>query len=183
MGQWLDILWPLATAVTQSKVLGKLLDDGAGLHIAKQWLAGVSYIDILDEANEREYKILAGSQERNITISNVLDICDSALSYNIMLVVGAVADLMESREELTSQAEQVRMLQRSLKLGLSSNAEHWFYSKGLADRAICKHLSDTVMTRGDEARIGDGFFENNKHYIEPFLAEYPTVFFDSVYSR
>jgi POLQ-like helicase len=181
--QCINIIWPLATAVTQSKVLDKLLDEGAGLHIAKQWLAGVSYIDILNEANEREYKILAGSQERNIIISHILDICDSALSYDIMLVVGAVADLMESRDELISQAEQVRILQRSLKLGLSSSVEHWLYSKGLADRAICKNLNEIIVLMGDEAGIGDKFFDNHRHYIEPFLAEYPTVFSDSIYSR
>jgi hypothetical protein len=59
----------------------------------------------------REFKI------RDLTIDNVLDICDGALGCEIMLVIGAIADLMESLNNLVEQAEIVRTLQRSLKLG------------------------------------------------------------------
>ncbi|WP_372880279.1 DEAD/DEAH box helicase [Psychromonas sp.] len=61
MTQWLNILWPLVTTVIQNKILDKLMGEGAGGFIAQQWLAGKSYIDILNQVNERQYKLVAGS--------------------------------------------------------------------------------------------------------------------------
>jgi POLQ-like helicase len=180
--QWLDILWLLATDVAQSKVLGKLIGEGAGIYIAKQWFAGMSYINILNQVNEHGYKFAAGRQKRNINIDNVLDICDGALSYDIMLVIGAVADLMESRTQLDVHADQVRNLQRSLKLGLSSHVEHWLYSKGLADRVVCSHLNELIVFMGDDDNIGESFFEDHRDYIEPALAKFPSIFIKVIYS-
>ncbi|MDF1690613.1 MAG: DEAD/DEAH box helicase [Cycloclasticus sp.] len=179
--QWLSILWPLVTDVAQNKVLDKLIGEGAGIYLAQQWLVGKSYIDILNQLNEREYKFAAGSQQRHIKIDNVVDICDNALSYDVMLVIGAVADLMENREGLNVKAEQIRNLQRSMKLGLSSGSEHWLYSKGLSDRVVCTHLSDLIELKGDGNSVGSSFFEEHRGYIEPALARFPSVFMKAVY--
>jgi POLQ-like helicase len=179
--QWLDILWPLVRDIVQNKKLDKLVGENADIFIAKQWINGQSYVDILKEANERGYKFTAGTQERVLNIDNILDICDGALGYDVMLVIGAIADLMENLQNLVEQAEIVRSLQRSMKLGLSMNVEHWLYSKGLADRIVCSHLNNLIVENGDENNIGDGFFELAKAYIEPALGEFPSIFKKTVY--
>jgi hypothetical protein len=179
--QWLDLLWPLIRDIVQNKKLDKLVGENADIFIAKQWINGQSYIDILKEANEQEYKFTAGTQERVLNIDNILDICDGALGYDVMLVIGAIADLMENLQNLVEQAEIVRSLQRSMKLGLSMNVEHWLYSKGLADRIVCSHLNNLIVENGDENNIGDGFFELAKVYIEPALGEFPSIFKKTVY--
>jgi POLQ-like helicase len=180
--QWLDFLWPLATDVVQNENLGKLIGEGAGISIAQLWIAGKSYIEILGEVNERGFEYMAGSQQRNITIDNVLDLCDSALGYEVMLVIGAVADLMESWDHLSEHAECIRSLQRSLKIGLTSDLEHWLFSKGLADREVCKHLSILIRLMGHENAIGEEFFENHRVYIEPALDQFPSVFLNTMYT-
>ncbi len=98
-----------------------------------------------------------------------------------MLVIGAVADLLESREVLNIYAEKIRTLQRSLKLGLSSNLEHWLYSRGLSDREVCRHLSNLIVSKGDEGNISESFFEDHRDYIEPELKKFPSVFWKAIY--
>ncbi|WP_166422487.1 DEAD/DEAH box helicase [Paraglaciecola sp. 20A4] len=177
----LDVLWPLATDVAQNKVLHKLVGENAGIYIAKQWLAGDSYIDILNQANEREYQFIAGSQQRALTIDNILNVCDSALGYDVMLVIGAIADLMESQERLKAHSEQVRNLQRSLKLGLKSDVEHLLYAKGLSDRYVCRYIGNLIMLTGGDKTIGESFFEDARAYLEPALQQFPSVFAKTIY--
>lgn len=179
--QWLDILWSLARDIVQNKKLDKLVGENADIFIAKQWINGQSYIDILKKANKRGYKFTAGTQERFLNIDNILDICDGALGYDVMLVIGAIADLMENLQNLVEQSEIVRSLQRSMKLGLSTNVEHWLYSKGLADRMLCSHIDNLIVYNGDENNIGDGFFEHARAYIEPALDHFPSIFKKTVY--
>jgi len=179
--QWLDILWPLVRDIVQNKKLVKLVGENADIFIAKQWINGQSYIDILKLANERGYKFTAGAQERVLNIDNILDICDGALGYDVMLIIGAIADLIENLQNLDEQADVVRSLQRSLKLGLSTSVEHWLYSKGLADRVVCSYLNDKVEWMGDEEKIGDAFFDECRGYIEPALDQFPSIFKQAVY--
>ena len=179
--QWLRFLWNIVTDVAKNKVLSNLEGEGSGIYFAEQWLAGKSYIDILNQVNALKYKYRAGNQLRDIKIDHVLNICDSSLSYDLMLVIGAIADLMESRECLQLHAEQVRNLQLSMKLGLSSNVEHWLYSKGLADREICKHLGIFIVSMGYEGVLKDSFFEEHRDDLEPELKKFPSVFWESVY--
>ena len=182
LNQLLETIWPLVTDVADNKVLKKLINEGAALSIAKQWLSGNSYIDILNSATELNLKFQAGSQERTFKMHNVLDVCDGALSYDIMLVVGAIADLMDGRPQQEDISEQVRHLQRSLKLGLSSDVEHWLYSEGLVDREVCKELAMLISVMGDDDSIGDGFFDGHRNYLEPALSQFPSVFSGAVYS-
>jgi POLQ-like helicase len=179
--QLLDVLWPLATDVAQNKVLNKLVGENAGIYIAKRWLAGDSYIDILNQANELEYQFIAGSQQRTLTIDNILNVCDSALGYDVMLVIGAIADLMESQERLKAHSEQVRNLQRSLKLGLKSDVEHLLYAKGLSDRYVCRYIGNFIMLTGGDKTIGESFFEDARAYLEPALQQFPSVFAKTIY--
>lgn len=179
--QWLDLLWPLVCDIVQNKKLDKLVGENANIFIAKQWINGRSYIDILKVTNEQGYKFTFGTKERDLNIDNILDICDGALGYDVMLVIGAIADLMENLQNLVEQAEIVRSLQRSMKLGLSTNIEHWLYSQGLADRAVCSLISNLIVVNSDENNIGDGFFERARAYIEPALVEFPSIFKKTVY--
>ncbi len=181
--QWLDILWPLVIDIIQNIKLSKLIGESADINIARQWISGKSYIGILNRAKELGYKFLAGSQQRELTIENILDICDASLGYDLMLVIGAVADLIEGHEIVSKHADIIRKLQRSLKLGLPTNIEHWLYSEGLTDRAICSDLKNQLIESGyDINKFNHSLFEDMRHIIEPTLDNYPSNFFNSVYA-
>jgi replicative superfamily II helicase len=178
---WLEILWPLSIKILDSESLDKLVGEDAGIFIAKKWISGKSYVGILDLATEKGYQFIYRNKATQLKVENILDVCDGALGYDLMLIVGAIADLMESIFSFGEQADEVRMLQRSLKLGLSSSLEHWLFAQGLSDRVICKDLAEWIVLLGDEKDIGDSFFLNHKDYLGSILDGYPTVFSRAVY--
>lgn len=178
----LESLWTLLKELLANNSLGKIIGDGFDLIIAKLWCSGTSYFEILKQANQANVKFKAGSQERKITIENIIEICDSSLGYDAMLIAGACADLTETIFGNAELAAKIRQLQMSLKIGLDDMFDIWLYSHGLSDRAIAKDISQ-VIQRIDIPLIelDSSVFRNYKGPISSKLSQYPSVFYNSIY--
>ncbi len=178
----LEIVWPVIEELGMDNNLGKLLGEGAGLYIARLWCAGTSYQKILSESDKSSFKFKAGKQQRKLKMENIIDICDSCLGYDAMLIVGACADLLENMFSVPDIAELFRRLQASLRVGLGDELEKWLYSKGLADRVIARDISDVIRSAEQPiAYLDESVFEEFKDRITNRLNHYPSVFYDAVY--
>ncbi len=178
----LESLWPVIESLGFNSSLGKLIGENAPLFVAKQWCSGVSYNEILLQANRDDFKFRAGSQQRKIKIENITDICDGALGYGAMLIVGACADLIESLFGNQSLADSVRDLQLSLRVGLSDDLAKELYAIGLSDRAVASMISDSIAKSGVEVtENGKRLAVAHRAIIEPELSKFPTVFSNSLY--
>lgn len=162
--------------------LGKLIGENAPLLVAKQWCSGVSYNEILLKAKRENFKFRAGSRQWNLKIENITDICDDALGYEVMLIVGACADLIESLFVNQPLADSLRDLQLSLRIGLSDHIAKELYAIGLADRAVASIVSDSIVKSGAEVtEYGKRLAVAHRAIIEPELHKLPTVFSNSLY--
>ncbi|EKK7176082.1 DEAD/DEAH box helicase [Vibrio alginolyticus] len=180
----LEWLWPVIESLGLNNSLGKLIGENAPLFVAKQWCSGVSYSEILQQANTDGFKFRAGSQQRNLKIENITNICDGALGYEAMLIVGACADLIESLFGNPLLADSVRDLQLSLRVGLADHIAKELYAIGLADRAVASIVSDRLVKSGAEvSEFGKRLAEVHRGVIEPELQKFPSVFFESVYGN
>jgi len=178
----LESLWPVIENLGLNNSLGKLIGENAPLFVAKQWCSGVSYNEILLQANRDDFKFRASSQQRNLKIENITDICDSALGYETMLIVGACADLIESLFGNQLLADSVHDLQLSLRIGLSDHVAKELYAIGLADRAVASIVSDSIVKSGAEVtEYGRRLAVVHRAIIEPELHKLPTVFTNSLY--
>jgi POLQ-like helicase len=178
----LDIIWPVLMMLASDNNLKKLIGEDAGLFIARLWCSGISYYEILSQVKLKGIKFKAGQQVREITIENILEICDSSLSYDAMLVVGACADLLPPTDELANLENLIRHLQASIKIGLQGNLDVWLYSHGLADRVVAAEIADVIVRNSPEILPTDiSIFTKLKHVIEPKLSMYPSVFSNSIY--
>ena len=178
----LELLWPVIENLGMNNSLGKLIGENASLLVAKQWCSGISYNEILLQANRDDFKFRAGSQQRKIKIENITDICDGALGYQAMLIVGACADLIESIFGNQSLSDSVRQLQLSLRIGLTDNIAKELYAIGLADRAIASIISDSITKSGVEVNeYGKKLVTTYRQVIEPELHKFPSVFFNALY--
>lgn len=179
----LESLWPVIENLGMNNSLGKLIGENAPLLVAKQWCSGVSYNEILLQANRDDFKFRAGSQQRKLKIENITDICDGALGYEAMLIVGACADLIESLFGNQLLADSVHNLQLSLRIGLSDQLAKELYAIGLADRAVASMVSDRLVKSGaDVSEFGKRLAEVHRGVIEPELNNFPSVFRESIYS-
>ncbi|EGR0083342.1 TPA: DEAD/DEAH box helicase [Vibrio vulnificus] len=178
----LEFLWPVLEHIGMDNSLGKLIGEGAGLSIAKQWCSGVSYNEILLQANRDGFKYRAGSQQRNLKIENISDICDNSLGYEAMLIVGACADLLENLLGNPPLTEPVRQLQMSLRIGLSDSLATELYALGLADRVVAADIS-AILTDSGENLTGHTkeVVIAHRQIIEQQLRKHPSVFFEALY--
>ncbi|MEM6250995.1 DEAD/DEAH box helicase [Shewanella vaxholmensis] len=180
----LESLWPVIDNLSMNNSLGKLIGENAPLLVAKQWCSGVSYNEILLQTKRADFKFRAGSQQRSLKIENITDICDGALGYDAMLIVGACADLIESLFGKPLLADSIRDLQLALRIGLSDNIAKELYAIGLADRAVALAVSDCIAKSGKEvSEYGKSLAVTHREAIEPELHKFPSVFFNSLYGN
>lgn len=179
----LDAIWPVIESLSSDNALTKIIGDGAGIFIAKLWCSGSSYNFILINAKNKGFKFRAGKQERELTLENIIDICDSSLGYDAMLIVGACADLLALLTESEKLERLIRQLQASIKVGMPSDLEVWLYSNGLADRIVAAEVKNEIERNSLATPLpSTAIFTQYKHVIEPVLSKYPSVF-SAVISR
>lgn len=180
----LELLWPMIASLGMNNSLGKLIGENAPLFFAKQWCSGVSYNEILLQANRKNFRFRAGSQQRKLKLENIIDICDSALGYDVMLIVGACADIIESLFGMQSLADSVREVQLALRIGLADDIAKELYAIGLADRAVALAVSDRITKSEREiSEHGMRLAMTHRDVIEPELHKFPSVFLNSLYGE
>nr|WP_237476278.1 DEAD/DEAH box helicase [Vibrio eleionomae] len=179
----LSLFWPLIAYLGTNNSLGKLIGEDAGRSVAIWWCSGDSYNNILLNAKRDGFKFRAGKQQRTLKIENIIDICDSSLGYDVMLVVGACADLLENLLGNPPVAELVKQLQTSLKIGLCDSLAVDLYANGLADRVVAKNISELLVLNGINSNIPTKIMlRDNQNLIQQRLSEFPSVFTHSVFA-
>ncbi len=173
----LVLLWPLIIQLNGNKAFLKIKPENTLLEFAKNWIAGKSYQMLLNYLQQSEAFYQARSQQRAIKMDHVIDLADGALSFDSMLIMGAIADIAEGKGLNESVLESIRMLQTRLKLGLSSSLEVWLYSKGYVDREVCKMLALTLQLEGVPAEGFDyNILDNYSQSVGSVLSTLPGYF-------
>ncbi|MGJ3501741.1 ski2-like helicase (plasmid) [Piscirickettsia salmonis] len=173
----LVICWALVSQLNNNKMFLKIKPEDVILEFAKLWISGSSYADLYDHLVQAGAYYQAGSQQRAIKMDHVVDLADGAFSFDIMLYVGAIADVAEGKGLGDDVLELLRVLQTRLKLGLSNNLEAWLYSRGYVDREICKKLA--IALHGEDVDFDAfdfGILDTHKQLVSSCLADFPTYF-------
>lgn len=172
----LEVCWTLITNFSTSKILRNIIPDQLSFNLAKQWISGESYFNILKQAKDSGGKCKAGSQLRSITQDHIVDHCE-ALAFDGMLIIGGMADIIEGRELSENLLSITRALQNRLKFGLAKEFDIWLYGKGYSDREVCKTISRAFAPiRLSENVIDYGILKDNKEFLAATLAALPSVY-------
>lgn len=173
----LRIFWPLIFRLNKNKIMSKIQPVNVLQDFSQGWISGSSYCELYTLLIERKAHYQANTQRRRIKMDHVIDLADSALSFDAMLFVGALADVLEGREFADDVVNRVRILQTRLKLGLSSSLELWLYSKGFVDREVCKMLASALVANGiAEEGFDFKILEQNAQVVDSMLLELPSYF-------
>jgi len=172
----LNIIWPIVKKFAVAKIISNIRPETQAVEIAKRWCNGESYYSLLIYAKNNNIKIKNNTKLRSVTQEHIVDFC-SALSYDGMLLVGGLADIVEGKsinEEILSNA---RILQNQLKLGLSDEFHVWLHGQGYADREVAKYIGENL----GKVLVGKNIIDykilkDNKILLEKALASLPTVF-------
>lgn len=172
----LEVCWPIIMFFSKKKILSNITPQESAVNIASQWCSEKSYAEIFTYAKANKLSVKAQSLNHKITQEHIVDFC-SALSYDGMLIVGAIGDIVEGKSMNETILSHARQLQNQLKLGLSDDFNTWIYSQGFADREVCKYINHQFESVRDNKNIIDyKILKNNKQLLNDALSKLPSVF-------
>lgn len=177
MNELLQCCWPLIKEMALRNIVNRIYPENSVLSMANGWIDGKSYrelhsIFLLSKAYSQ-----APKRKMPIKISTVVDLADGAMAYDSMLIVGALADIVDGSFNNDELAAELRSLQLSLKLGLKSNFEKWLYSEGFTDREICKKIAEVFALNGADLNDVDyQILKKNPDLLQRVLIDFPSYF-------
>lgn len=172
-----NLCWSLLLNMAKSEIISKLQPPEIMKACGRAWITGASYNDILNIFLAGKAVVKTAKRSTKVSMLNVVDFADSGLAYDSMLIVGAIADIVEATFDNEELTKKIRSLQASLRIGLSSEFQMLAYAKGYADRELCKAIEAYYEDNGGVPNNFDaGFFRRDRLFLNDMLKEYPTYF-------
>ncbi|MCQ6275873.1 DEAD/DEAH box helicase [Bacillus sp. V3B] len=176
----LDVLWPLLSANINNSIFNKCEKPEVLRDIALGWINGKSYFELLNILKEKDIRISTKKQRRVFKIDHVVEICESAFSYEGMLLIGAVAELTGSLIGIQNEniVDNLKILQKRLKYGLPDSLSVMTYELGFADRIISLDLCLVLKQSGVPKSKGilKKMIKSKEREIREKLSQYPSYF-------
>lgn len=174
---WLGIVWPLLSTQIDDKFFGRIEPPELPQELARGWLRGASYGDLVTLAEERKGTKPWGQTRRRLTEADVIDFLESTLGFDSSLVLAAVAQLLFGECGLgDDDAAVLTLFQKSLKYGLPDWLSISCVERGFADRVVALGLRDVLIQAGYEGVYIGQALKSYGDTIAAFLKSYPTYF-------
>jgi POLQ-like helicase len=138
----LEVCWPILKSYISNTTFRRCSSDEALKNVVKAWMAGRSFEALLAILLDAKARIVDGRGERVPSVEHVVDICESGLSHDGPLIVGAISEVLKILlgDSYTWEANLVRF-QRKLRYGLPSQTTINYFEMGFADRVIAQELA------------------------------------------
>lgn len=144
--QLLEIVWPLFSRVSGSKLVSIASPKDTLKNVALGWMNGVTY-GVLIELGRNATRPW-GDKRRAITKSSIMSFIDGAISYELVLVIGAIRIFSASTAADSKLNGALELLQKRLKYGLPDSLSISIYESGYADRAIALTMAEFLKSKG-----------------------------------
>ncbi|MBP9708282.1 MAG: DEAD/DEAH box helicase [Oligoflexales bacterium] len=170
-------LWEVILRFLPDSKIQKLTKRKASLEIVKMWVNGDSFAEIHAYLVQIDCKYKSGSQHRKLNVQFVVDICEGDISFEAMLIVGALIELVEADDDLsdTLVPNALKGIQKSLRYGLLSGDEVKLYEMGYADRVVAQSVYQ-IFSFQNKTVSKNSIREHNEE-IKDVLRNYPSYFF------
>jgi POLQ-like helicase len=173
-------LWPLISEGIENNTFQKIDKPEELIGVALSWIAGMPFGAILDELRQKSVKILWGTKKKELTIEQVVDICEGAFGYDGSLRIGAIADLLASQDpdddERQALMRRLGELHKRFKYGLPQTSAVVLYECGFADRVVAQHLSTVVGSASVTRSQAISILKEQQQLAERILEKYPQYF-------
>jgi len=176
--EWLQVIWPLFTAVVDDKLLTGMEPAGMSMQLAQGWLRGDSYRQLIDIANGAgASKPWGENGRRQLTDADVLQFLEGCLGFDCPLVAAAVGQFLFATTGLNGEeAAALNEFQKSLAYGLPSKLSVSTYESGLADRHIAQEVAIDIWLAGYEGTHFRAALTEYREVVANTLSAYPSYF-------
>ena len=175
----LEVVIPILQKYEKKKKLSKL-DISVAVELGKYWIRGISYLKILEIFQEKGYTILKRTKQGDITVDEIVDICNTCFGYNSTLIMNVLSSQIRIKND--KLADSIDLLGSKLKYGLPTKERIYLYEMGFNDRNIVSELSDDILgsvESKEEVRLR---VKENRDVIKKILEKYPS-YYTEVLSR
>jgi hypothetical protein len=176
--EWLQAVWPLFNAVVDDKLLTGMEPAGISMQLARQWMRGDSYQQLIAVAMDAEAsKSWGENTRRKLTDADVLQFLEGCLGFDCPLVVAAVGQFLFERTGLNGEESgALNEFQKSLAYGLPSKLSVSAYESGLADRHIAQDVAMDIWLAGYEGKYFRAALTEHRGVVANTLSAYPSYF-------
>jgi hypothetical protein len=173
----LDAVWDILTVQLENKFANSTLPKGLPKVIARKWLGGSSYRDILDYVAEVKGTKPWGQRRQRLSESDVIGFCEGGLGFDYPLGVAAISQFLFNPEQLQAEeSEAFRLFQKALKYGLPSALAVSTYEFGISDRMMASEIAQDLSDAGYQADHFSGSLADHRQLIDQYLGGYPSYF-------
>ncbi|WP_171263484.1 DEAD/DEAH box helicase [Acinetobacter silvestris] len=175
---WLTMIWNILLQQIDDPFLHLAIPNHFPINLAKKWIDGESYEELINFSIAKSAKKPYGSKYRKVKEDDIYNFCENTLGFHGSLIISAVG-LFLFGDNFTSDNEQALSLllfQKSLKYGLPDLQSISCYEFGFSDRFLAQELCDKLLFEGF---FEDEFYKATQIYsdtIKKVLLSYPSYF-------
>ena len=175
--QWLLSLWDLYAEGTSSSFVRSAEPATALRSIAVGWVAGLSYSELVATALEFGLTKPHGARRIRVSPEDIFTFCDQALSFEMSLLVAAVALALGEDDP----ASPLSAFQKCLKYGLPSGLSVTTYESGIADRYLAQRVAQQLLDAGfSGSSFEEAWSSPLREVVLSVLQSAPSWFSDAV---
>ncbi len=177
-GDLLSTIWPLFPWAINSSVFDRITPQEPLTELALGWIQGRPLHELHSTLIEAGVKLRYGQTRRKLQVDHVADVCENALAYGGMLLVGALVEIVGLIHPVGEEGlvGKLTELQKRLRYGLPSTAAIALYELGFADRVVAMELSQLPGLSALEGKDAMRGALQSESGVRELLSPYPAYF-------
>lgn len=168
-GSIFDLLVTELLGYVRTKSVKSVSDQALIGPALQAWMSGKTFAEIKVPMTAAD----ARSGRNKVTVEHIVALCEGGFGYELSMVVASAVDLLEPLDE--DIRNEVAILQRQIKYGLSNTAALAFYEAGFSDRVVAQALGEVFGEVVDRSSVY-GIFRTNGEEMDAILSRFPTYF-------
>lgn len=174
----LDLAWPLLIQYLNGGVFARFDKPEVIIEIARGWISGQPFSELLEIIHKREAKMIWGTKRRALKIDHVVDACEGTLAYDGALLAGALCELAETLYQSSTEGliPYLQIFQKRLKYGLPTEATIALYELGFSDRVISQDLAASLNLSATQKKDILNALKLNRAKAKAVMEKYPSYF-------
>lgn len=132
------------------------------ISVARLWISNETYVGIYN------------SLKKTLNMSQIEKLCGDTLSYSLCFLIGNILDALDNHSEKLS--EQLAILQKMIKYGVSSHFQILICESLFDDRILAKQLDDAFGKFITNEKDLKQYMAANHKKVSTILKQYPDYF-------
>lgn len=182
INSFLELIFEKLMQYTNSKFYNQCNQQKEIKNIIKMWLNGEPYYKILEYLIKNNIKRETQKRIFEYQIDDIVEFCENTLAYDGSLFIGAIIELLPNiycGSDFTNIIENLKLIQKRFKYGLTSKLEIILYELGFNDRTIIQELSiylNNIPESSLKKHIIKKYLHDNREIFRPVFMTFPSYF-------